>query len=535
LMAFLGVMAVFLSGFLIVNTTSALMAQQVRQIGVMKALGASIFQLIGMYLVLVLAFGLLALLVAVPLSGLAAYGLSRWMIGMLNADPTPFSIPSISVWLQVIIALGVPVFAALAPVLGGARLTVREAISNYGLSKPGSHNLFDRLLESVRGLPRPLLLSLRNTFNRKTRLLLTLATLILAGAIFMAVLSVRESMHIEVARTFGYYQTDVNVEFSSPQDFTEVSEAIKDVPGVSLVEGWNTSRVNIMHTDGVNSDQVVVYAPPANTRLVTPAMSEGRWLLPTDTNAIVVDNHFVKARPDVKIGDEIHVRIGKEEYPFVVVGFFRLASNQAMPFTFINNEYLAQKTGMDNRVSSLRILTSAHDAAFQNTVLNSLQARFDEKSIQAVMQIGSEALSQSMAQTDLIIYLLLFMAVLIAVVGGLGLTGTMSMNVLERTREIGVMRSIGAESGAISQMVVFEGLLVGVLSWVLCIPLAIPMTHFLDDRLGTMLMTLPLFYTLSTRGIFVWLAIVLILATIASLLPARNATRLTIRDVLAYE
>ena len=127
------------------------------------------------------------------------------------------------------------------------------------------------------------------------------------------------------------------------------------------------------------------------------------------------------------------------------------------------------------------------------------------------------------------------MAVLIATVGGLGLTGTMSMNVLERTREIGVMRSIGAESGAIFQMVVTEGLLVGLMSWALCIPLSIPLTHLLDDKLGTMIMTLPLFYTLSTQGIFIWLVIVLILATIASMFPARNAVRLMVRDVLAYE
>ena len=511
------------------------MGQQIRQIGVMKAIGATIFQLIGMYMALVLAFGGLALLIAVPLSTLASYALTRWMIGMLNANPSQFSIPSVSLWLQVTIALAVPVMAALVPVLNGSRLTVRQAISNYGLTAPSQHSLLDRLLESIRGLPRPILLSIRNTFNRKTRLVFTLITLILGGAIFIAVLSVRESMHIEVERTFGYFQSDVNVEFSNPYSFTKAQDALQDVPGIVTVEGWNIIRVNVMRTDGENSDQVILHAPPADSKLVTPAMAEGRWLNPTDTNAIVVDNHFVKARPDVKVGDEILVRINEKDHPFIVVGVFRLASNVPSPYAFVNNEYLTQRIGGSGKVTSLRVVTESHNAAFQANVLQALQTRFDEEHIQVTLQTGSESIAQSQRMTDILVYLLLFMAVLIAAVGGLGLTGTMSMNVLERTREIGVMRSIGADSGTIFQMVATEGVLVGLMSWGLSIPLSILLTHWLDNNLGTRLMTLPLFYTLSTDGIFIWFVIVLVLSSIASMAPARNAIRLTVRDVLAYE
>ena len=535
LMAALGIMSVFLSGFLIINTTTALVSQQIRQIGVMKAIGATVFQLIGMYMALVLAFGGLALLIAVPLSTLASYGLTRWMIGMLNANPSPFSIPSVSLWLQVTIALAVPVMAALVPVLNGSRLTVRQAISNYGLTAPSQHSLLDRLLESIRGLPRPILLSIRNTFNRKTRLVFTLITLVLGGAIFIAVLSVRESMHIEVERTFGYFQSDVNVEFSNPYSFTKAQDALQNVPGIVTMEGWNIIRVNVMHTDGENSDQVILHAPPADSKLVTPAMAEGRWLNPTDTNAIVVDNHFVKARPDVKVGDEILVRINEKDHPFIVVGVFRLASNVPSPYAFVNNEYLTQRIGGSGKVTSLRVVTESHNAAFQANVLQALQTRFDEEHIQVTLQTGSESIAQSQRMTDILVYLLLFMAVLIAAVGGLGLTGTMSMNVLERTREIGVMRSIGADSGTIFQMVATEGVLVGLMSWGLSIPLSILLTHWLDNNLGTRLMTLPLFYTLSTDGIFIWFVIVLVLSSIASMAPARNAIRLTVRDVLAYE
>ena len=233
LMGVLGVLAVFLSAFLVTNTISALMSRQIRQIGVMKAVGATMGQMMAMYLALVLAFGLLALLIAVPLAGLAAFGLSRWLVGMLNANPGPFSIPLASLGLQILIGLAVPLLGALVPVIGGARLTVRQAISSYGLSTPGKYTLFDRLLEAVRGLPRPLLLSLRNAFQRKGRLALTLSTLVLGGAIFIGVFSVRESMYNELEQMYGYYKADINVAVPTGVSLDSVHETAQAVPGSS--------------------------------------------------------------------------------------------------------------------------------------------------------------------------------------------------------------------------------------------------------------------------------------------------------------
>jgi putative ABC transport system permease protein len=120
-------------------------------------------------------------------------------------------------------------------------------------------------------------------------------------------------------------------------------------------------------------------------------------------------------------------------------------------------------------------------------------------------------------------------------VGGLGLMGTMGMNILERTREIGVLRSIGAENGAIFRMVVVEGGLIGLISWAFSALVAIPITQFLDRALGERLMTVPIVYVFSYQGLWVWLVVALVLSALASLLPARNAVRLTVQDVLAYE
>jgi putative ABC transport system permease protein len=131
--------------------------------------------------------------------------------------------------------------------------------------------------------------------------------------------------------------------------------------------------------------------------------------------------------------------------------------------------------------------------------------------------------------------LLVIVAIVLAAVGGLGLMGTMSINVLERTREIGVMRAIGAATSAILKIVLFEGVFIGALSWLGGVLIALPLSKLISDAVGQLLLRSPLDYAFSTGGMLGWLAFITVLAIIASLLPALNAARLTVREVLAYE
>jgi putative ABC transport system permease protein len=122
-----------------------------------------------------------------------------------------------------------------------------------------------------------------------------------------------------------------------------------------------------------------------------------------------------------------------------------------------------------------------------------------------------------------------------ALIGGLGLAGIMSLNVMERTREIGVMRSIGASNSMVGSIVLVEGLLIGIISWVLAIPLSIPVTLLFNAMLGQMIIDTPLVFVFLPIGLVTWLVIVIMVSVVASLLPAYRAIKMSVRETLAYE
>ena len=123
----LGVAIVLLSMFLVINTVNVLLNQHIKQIGIMKAIGGRLDQLVVMYIVLIMSFGVLALLVAAPLSAMAAYAVCGMLSGFINIHLSGFRMVQSAFTLQAITALGVPLAAGLVPVLGATRITVRES------------------------------------------------------------------------------------------------------------------------------------------------------------------------------------------------------------------------------------------------------------------------------------------------------------------------------------------------------------------------------------------------------------------------
>jgi putative ABC transport system permease protein len=529
------VLSLLLSSFLLVNIITALLAQQTRQIGVMKTVGASAGQLTRMYLASVALFGALALAIALPLGTLLMNALLAFVARLMNFNVVTNRLPLPVVAVLIVIAMGVPVIAALGPILRGTRVTVREAISDFGAgSTVFGRSRIDQALESIRFLSRPQLISLRNTFRRKGRLILTLTTLILASAIFISVFSVRASLFRTMDDAFAYWNYEVRLDFARAYRAEHLAAVALEVPGVRAAEAWGLRNVYRVRPDDTESDNIRLIAPQPDTKLLNPTLLEGRWLLPTDEDAVVINTDLLDDEPDLRVGDRMVLNVDGRDVAWTIVGLVR--SVMAGPYAYTNYPYFARMVRQVGQADILNVALEDQSPAAQTAMALELERVFEAQGMRVV---GTETTAAQRDQVGdqygILIAFLALMALLLAIVGGLGLSGTMSINVLERRREIGIMRSIGASTPAIMRIIIFEGVLIGAMGWILGALLALPLSRILSDAVGEGFIHSTLTWTYSLGGAAFWLLVMAGVAALSSFVPARQAASLTVREVLAYE
>jgi putative ABC transport system permease protein len=537
LLLILGVMGglvLILGAFLVINTVNALLAQQVRQIGMMKAIGGNRRQIASLYAGLVIAYGVLAALVAIPLAAGVAWLFTNYLAGMLNIDVTgPWFPPSV---LAIELGLGllVPLLAAMVPVLRASGISVREAITSYGLSENSSADgLVTRAITRLRGLSRPVRLSLSNTFRRRGRLALTLATLALGGSLFASVTSIQSSLDETLTDILQYADYDVQLTLDEPVPAGEAVGAALGVEGVEQAEGWFATNASRVRPDGSQNSNIWLMAPPAESTLVQPSLIEGRWLEPGDGEALVVNVDF-QAGESVQVGDVVTLWVEGQQIEWPVVG---VVSSQLMgPVVYAPLAPLGEAIGSPGEANRIMLVTTDPSAAAQTAVAERAEQQLRAGGLPIVqVDTQSDLRGGTEGLFSIVVMTLYFVGGLLAIVGALGLAGAMSLNVLERTREIGVMRAIGASNGMVARIVIVEGLVVGLLSWLLGALVAVPLGWVLSSVIGNGFLQAPLAYRYSFIGLLIWLAIVVVISIVASVMPARRAWRLSVREVLAYE
>jgi putative ABC transport system permease protein len=546
----LGILIVFLSSSLIANTLSALLNQHLRHIGVIKLVGGQRRQVFRMYLTLIMAFSVLALLIAVPFGGIGAYQLALFMASQLDFTLLGYRILPLAFFIQIAVGLLVPLIAGLAPVLNGSRITVLRALSGDLVEDEvqvsgGEKRLawFDWMqvkvthLLAARGIhiPRPFVISLRNTFRRKSRLMLTLFTLTMGGAIFISVFNVRVTLHDYIGQIGKYFRADVTLDFDKAYRLQEVEQVVKNVDGVIHVEGWQFANGELLDENGHIVENLTLLAPPAESTLVQPILVTGRWIQPEDARKMAVSEGLLKTYPNLKAGDSITMRIDGRDEKWEVVGLFKFVDQEGL-LGYAPLEYISDMNNLANRSFSFRVVTAQHDRAYQDAKAEELDKYLRDHGYKVrVAEAGSASLDTAVESLDILVVFLLIMAILTAIVGSMGLTGTMGMNVLERTREIGIMRAIGADDRAVMRTVIAEGIVIGSISFALAIVLSVPFTYGLSAIVSLAVFQTPIDVVFTYLGYSIWFGLVLVLSTFASILPARNAARLTIREVLAYE
>jgi putative ABC transport system permease protein len=176
-----------------------------------------------------------------------------------------------------------------------------------------------------------------------------------------------------------------------------------------------------------------------------------------------------------------------------------------------------------------------HDAAGQLAAAGALERAFEGAGLEVSgMQRMLDVRQGILDHLVIITSILLLASVVVVLVGGLTLTSTLALGVVQRTREIGVLGALGATPSTIGGQVWFESVLIGISSWFLAVVASAPIAWALESATGNIFFKVPLDFYMSPGAAATWLGLVIVIASLSGALPALRAARLTVREALAY-
>ncbi|MEY2934014.1 MAG: hypothetical protein RL033_4763, partial [Pseudomonadota bacterium] len=432
----------------------------------------------------------------------------------------------------------VPLLVAAVPIALGTRVTVRQALDRHGAAPPAPGRAWLSTSARAGWLGRDLLLASRNVFRRRIRLGLTLALLATGGAVFLTALNTSRGWESIVHRVYETRSYDLEVRLNAP---ATVAERLRLIPGVRTVEAWGYSRsafsrsgeVDVVRTypDGSHGS-LALMGPPADTALVHLPLIAGRWLVPGDTDAVVLNHGALRQTPATRVGDQVTLSLDGRPTVWRVVGIVEEVG--AAGVAYVTDGAFAQAAGSTGRVRMLRIDTDAESDSERANLIHAVEDLLAREHTHVEALIPLSILRTAMGDHVIVlIRLLLAMAMLLLIVGLLGLASTMSTNVIERTREIGVMKTLGATPRQIARLVLAEGLLIAGMSWLLAVALAVPLSVLVGRTVGLLSFGIRLPLQAHWGGVAIWLGLVVLVTLLATLLPARRASKLTVSRALA--
>ena len=519
------------SGTLVANLMAGTLARQVRQVGIMKAVGATSGQVIALYFAFVFFVAAVAVAAGLPLGALLARVFAGFATGQLNLGASSFAVPAWVFLIVALVGLGWPLLAAAGPVVRAARRSVREAVQDSGL-RPYTGRAWVRSFSLIPA-DRVLTLAFRNSLRRPWRTGLTLVALALGGAMLMTTANVYRGLLLAVDTSLATRSDDIDLRLLGLAPTEPLLERARAVPGVVEAEAWGHVLATVELEDAgerVGTGRYSVLAPPADTKLFDPVVAEGRWPQPDEQGAVVVSHNLQAAEPGLELGARRNLVVAGRATPVEVVG---VMDDVSPPGFYTNAATMMALLGQEEVSGALRVRTVPGEEMRVATALEEqiISAGWFPSFLMTVATLRS-----SMVDHFLILLILLsVIAALSLLVGGLGLATSMSLNVLERTREIGVTRALGASRGTVRRVVLLEGASIATVSVLLAMLLSLPLTVLAAFLVGEHGLHVEVPVVVVPAAVSIWIVLATVLTVLACWWPARQATQLPVRETLAFE
>lgn len=538
----LAIICLVISAILVFNTISNLITQQTNQIGILKAIGGRTTSIVGMYLVSALVYGTLAFIIAFPLGAIVAFGLTKVFLNLFNIDFDQFQISPSAVILQALSAILAPLLAGLPPILKGATISVRQAIASYGLGGGYRSGRLANAVESFgeRLLPSHYATALGSMLRHRGRLILTQLVLIAAGASFLMVMSLNSSLDRTLDNFYGRMRYDTTIQFEQNERADRAVLLAESVPGVEEAEIRFIQQANLF-VEGQQAKEAglssTIRGVAAGSNFFEPMMVAGRWFIPQDGRAVVIPREMAEDS-HIQVRDTVTIDIGslgREQWQ--VVGIYEpvFAGGFSSATLYAPQETLFTISKKYNQAAWIVVRTTDHDKAFTDEVTKSLMETLERHNLKvSSSQTQVDARATNEWSFSIVTSMLLALSVIVALVGSIALMGVLSIGVIERTKEIGVLRAIGARSSTILGIFVMEGILQGVISWLTAVPISILISPTVARVMGQVMFGATLDYQYNWTAVLTWFVIMMVISILASILPARGATRISVRESLAY-
>jgi len=544
-----------LSAVLVFNLMSAMLSKHIKQIGVMKAIGASSRQISGIYYRGVVILGLLALAISLPSAVVFGNRYVDALTPMMNFDINSYQVPIWILLIQIMLGIGIPLLSAYLPIIKASQMSIRETFIEYESSNQQcSLSWFEQLNLKFTFLSHPVRLALRNSVRQKGRFVLTTGVLMFAAALLMASFNIASTMNkvISVERESKNWGLEIKFQQTlSDENLHVLRNAVPNITdverfsrvGAAIIEqnpsditDHNVNRDNANGEDKKNKThkvQVTLTDLKIDSTMLNLPIIDGHWFEKKfddlGNNEIVISQMVLEHLPYLHIGMSIDIEILGKTTPFKIIG---IAQNIGMPSIY-SNGYFTNKQTLEN---GLYILANDHS----EKALKQLSTQVGEAAENNNIALSYKSTAWDGADVvaghfDIIFSLMLLLTGIIIFIAANGILLTMTTNMLERTRETGVLKAIGASVRELMIMVFSEGCLMAVLAWFFACLLTIPLSYGVAYWLGLLTIKTPFPLTLDPMIFIYTLPIMIIVTTLASLVPMLTIIKQPIREALIYE
>jgi putative ABC transport system permease protein len=334
---------------------------------------------------------------------------------------------------------------------------------------------------------------------------------------------------------------DTTIQFEQNERADKAILLAKSVPGVEEAEIMFIRQANLFTAGQQVRDSAgassAVRGIPNGSDFYEPLIVEGRWFMPEDGRAVVIPREMAEDNR-IRVGDAVTVDIGtmgSEQWHVIGVYEPVFAGGFSSPTIYAPLDALTRISKKYNQAALIVVRTSSHEAAFTAEVTKALKETFERNNLKvAISQTQADARATNEWSFSIVTTMLLALSVIVALVGAIALMGVLSIGVIERTKEIGVLRAIGARSRTILGIFVMEGVLQGMISWLVAVPISILVSPVAARTLGQIMFGATLDYQYNWTAVLTWFGMIIVISMLASILPARGATRISVRESLAY-